>query len=102
MGAMPALETPLPPDKNGGQAPDLPRDFRSDDPREVRYLAWTIRDALRGTPTGPVEVVLTLRRPEEGPRRDWDKLYGLGKEVWEGVDVEAYLRELREDREGPP
>ena len=29
-------------------------------------------------PPGPLEVVLTLRRPEEGPRRDWDKLYGLG------------------------
>ena len=47
MGPMPALETPLPPEKNGGQALDLPADFRPDDPREVRYLAWTIRDALR-------------------------------------------------------
>jgi 3-oxoacyl-[acyl-carrier-protein] synthase II len=47
MGSMTALETALPPEKLGGQAPDLPADYRPNDPREVRYLAWTIRDALR-------------------------------------------------------
>lgn len=47
MGPMRALETPLPPEKTGGQAPDLPSDYLSDEPREVRYLAWTIDDALR-------------------------------------------------------
>ena len=47
LGPMPAMETPLPPDKSGGQAQDLPPNFLPDEPREVRYLAWTIADALR-------------------------------------------------------
>src|SRR5204862_2102143 len=47
MVPMTALETPLPPDKLGGQAVELPADYRPTDPREGRYLAWTIRDALR-------------------------------------------------------
>lgn len=44
---MTALETALSPARDGGQAVDLPGDFRPDEPREVRYLSWTIRDALR-------------------------------------------------------
>jgi 3-oxoacyl-[acyl-carrier-protein] synthase II len=47
MGPLTALESPLPPDKLGGQALDLPSDYRPDEPREVRYLAWTIQHALR-------------------------------------------------------
>ena len=47
MGPMIALETPLPPDKLGGQAIELPADYRPSEPREVRYLSWTLRDALR-------------------------------------------------------
>ena len=47
MGPLTALESPLPPEKNGGQALDLPADYRPTDPREVRYLAWTIAAALK-------------------------------------------------------
>src|SRR5438067_7412527 len=47
MRPLTALELPLPSDKLGGQALDLPTDYRPDEPREVRYLSWTIRDALR-------------------------------------------------------
>jgi 3-oxoacyl-[acyl-carrier-protein] synthase II len=47
MRPLTALESPLAPDKLGGQALDLPADYRPDDPREVRYLSWTLRDALR-------------------------------------------------------
>ncbi|MEA2709080.1 MAG: 3-oxoacyl-[acyl-carrier-protein] synthase [Phycisphaerales bacterium] len=47
MTALTALESPLPPEKLGGQAIDLPPDYRPDDPREVRYLSWTIAAALR-------------------------------------------------------
>jgi 3-oxoacyl-[acyl-carrier-protein] synthase II len=35
------------PQKLGGQAVDLPPDWRPDEPREVRYLSWTIDAALR-------------------------------------------------------
>ena len=47
MRPLSALESPLPPEKLGGQALDLPADYRPDEPREVRYLSWTIRDALK-------------------------------------------------------
>lgn len=46
IGPMPALEVPLPPGKDGGQAPELPTDFWPDLPREARYLRWTIDAAL--------------------------------------------------------
>ena len=49
---------------------------------------------------GPVEVVLTIPNEEgdgsSGPT-DWKGLWGLGREVWEGVDARAYLDELRAD-----
>ena len=47
MGSMSAMESPLPPGRDGGQAQDLPADFAPDLPREVRYLKWTIAAALR-------------------------------------------------------
>jgi 3-oxoacyl-[acyl-carrier-protein] synthase II len=46
LGSMPALETPAPDEKGGYQAVDLPDDFAPDLPREVRYLRWTIQQAL--------------------------------------------------------
>lgn len=54
-------------------------------------------------PPGPVEVEITIRpqKIEETVPFKWSSLYGLGKEIWEGVDVEEYIRELREDRELP-
>jgi 3-oxoacyl-[acyl-carrier-protein] synthase II len=47
IGPMPALEQPAPLTKGGGQAIDLPADFMCEAPREVRYLRWTILQALR-------------------------------------------------------
>jgi 3-oxoacyl-[acyl-carrier-protein] synthase II len=47
MGPMSALESPLPPGKDGGQALDLPAEFAPDLPREARYLKWTLAAALR-------------------------------------------------------
>jgi 3-oxoacyl-[acyl-carrier-protein] synthase II len=46
MRTLSALESPLAPDKLGGQALDLPADYHPDAPREVRYLRWTIEHAL--------------------------------------------------------
>jgi len=51
-------------------------------------------------PPGPVEVELTVRCPNglpEQPMQDWDQLYGLGREVWAGVDARQYVQDLRQD-----
>ena len=42
-----ALEQAPSDNRGGGQAPELPVDFCSDQPREVRYLRWTIEKLLR-------------------------------------------------------
>jgi len=47
MRPLSAMESPLPPGKDGGQALDLPKDFEPEKPREVRYLQWTVGHALR-------------------------------------------------------
>ena len=47
LGPMGAMESALPPGKDGGQAVDLPEEFCPGSPREVRYLRWTITEALR-------------------------------------------------------
>jgi hypothetical protein len=55
-------------------------------------------------PPGPVEVEVTIRpapKQAEPSEWKWADLYGLGAEIWRGVDVKEYLRELREDRELP-
>jgi 3-oxoacyl-[acyl-carrier-protein] synthase II len=51
-GAMPALESPSPDGKGGFQAPDLPLEFYPGAPREVRYLHWTIAQALKQSSRG--------------------------------------------------
>src|SRR5947209_20618785 len=46
MGPLTAMEQPLPPQRDGGQAVELPAEFEAALPREVRYLRWTIGQAL--------------------------------------------------------
>jgi hypothetical protein len=56
-------------------------------------------------PPGPVEVELTVRSsavPATTSGPEWERLYGLGKEVWQGVEADQYIRDLREDRELHP
>jgi hypothetical protein len=51
---------------------------------------------------GQVEVVLTIQphQPsQDRDRIDWGQLFGLDREVWQGIDAERYLRDLRADRE---
>src|SRR5688572_21265840 len=45
-GPLSAMEQPLPPGRDGGQAPDLPGEPESHTPREVRYLRKALLDAL--------------------------------------------------------
>ncbi len=50
---------------------------------------------------GRVEVVLTIQPHDPNPlqnRIDWGQLSGLGREVWQGIDAERYLSDLRADR----
>jgi bifunctional DNA-binding transcriptional regulator/antitoxin component of YhaV-PrlF toxin-antitoxin module len=35
---------------------------------------------------------------KQGPRKWGDYMSGLGKELWQGIDVDEYIREGREDR----
>jgi hypothetical protein len=56
-------------------------------------------------PAGPVEVEVTIRPmtpPTEPSAWKWESLYGLGAEIWRGIDAKEYLRELREDRDPVP
>jgi hypothetical protein len=52
---------------------------------------------------GPVEVLIVIQpRHAASPAvwRNWDEIYGLGREVWQGVDAKAYVEELRQERGG--
>jgi hypothetical protein len=49
-------------------------------------------------PPGPVEVVVVIRDPAAAPAPAWDALWGLGREVWRGVDAARYVAGLRADR----
>ena len=35
--------------------------------------------------------------PQATPRLSWKDARGLGKEIWEGVDVDQYIDELRNE-----
>jgi hypothetical protein len=53
-------------------------------------------------PPGPVEVVLVLtpglpQQTEAAIR--WEDASGLGKEIWEGIDAQAYVDALRSEWE---
>ena len=39
------------------------------------------------------------RKPQATPRLSWKDARGLGKEIWEGIDVDRYIDELRNEWE---
>ncbi len=50
---------------------------------------------------GIVEVVIVVEphhAVSSTVSRNWDELYGLGREVWQGVDAKAFIEQLRQDR----
>ena len=56
-------------------------------------------------PPGPVKVTLTvgpsiMAGADDPPK--WENLFGLGKDVWQGVDALQYIQDLRSDRENAP
>ncbi len=59
-------------------------------------------DVACDLPPGPVEVVLVLTpaSPERtDPGRRWEDARGLGKEIWKGIDAQAYVDGLRSEGE---
>ena len=38
-----------------------------------------------------------LRQPQTGQVRHWREFRGLGKEIWQGVDVDKYINDLRDE-----
>lgn len=53
MTPMSDVESPLPAGSVGGQALELPAEYRPDLPREARYLRWTVEQALRSAEIAP-------------------------------------------------
>lgn len=45
---------------------------------------------------------LDQAEPELPRQRSLRELRGLGKEIWEGVDVEAYVNEMRDEWDDHP
>ena len=54
-------------------------------------------DIPAGLPPGPVDVVLVIQPREERPLHDVRELRGLGKEVWQDIDAQRYVRALRDE-----
>jgi hypothetical protein len=45
-------------------------------------------------PVGPADIVVVVNPLQKAPPT-WEDVRGLGKELWETVDVEKYLNDLR-------
>ena len=45
---------------------------------------------------------LDIAEPEPPRQRSLRELRGLGKEIWEGVDVQAYINEMRDEWDNRP
>jgi hypothetical protein len=52
----------------------------------LQLARWILDDLVEATPP-----------PTKPRRRSLMELEGLGKEIWAGVDVEAYVNELRDE-----
>jgi hypothetical protein len=61
--------------------------------RELEALSLRDKEKLLA------RLIQRLRQRERGgASRDWVKLYGLGKGIWNGEDAQNYVDRLREDR----
>lgn len=51
-------------------------------------------------PPGPIKVVVVLGPAQETAKKvHWRDLYGLGKEIWSGMDAQEYVNRLRDEWE---
>jgi hypothetical protein len=60
--------------------------------REVEGLSLRDKERLLA------RLVQDLRQKEQKKYRDWTKLYGLEKGIWNGEDAQDYVDRSREDR----
>jgi hypothetical protein len=58
-------------------------------------------DVPADLPPGPVEVVLVIQPRDSSVARDIRQLRGLGREIWEGTDAQAYVDTLRDEWQRP-
>ena len=58
-------------------------------------------DAPSHLPPGPAEVVVVVSptSSREKPALSWHDAVGLGKEIWEGIDAQEYVNQLRDEWE---
>ena len=56
-------------------------------------------EAPCGLPPGPADVVVLVRSTSSEPVMSWADAYGLGQEIWDGVDAQTYVNELRDEWE---
>ncbi|MFI5366551.1 MAG: hypothetical protein ACHQ4J_13110 [Candidatus Binatia bacterium] len=56
-------------------------------------------DAPSSLPPGPAEVIVRPITEPARPALHWCDLRGLGKEIWRGLDAQAYVNELRDEWE---
>ena len=53
-------------------------------------------DAPVKFPPGPAEVLVVVNPISKRDELvDWSDAYGLGKEIWEGIDAQEYVNQLR-------
>ena len=67
-------------------------------PEQLRLLAMLAqRLAVETSAAGLAKLPVGV--PAELPRRSITELHGLGKEIWEGVDAQNYVEQLRDEWE---
>jgi hypothetical protein len=52
-------------------------------------------DLAAGLPPGPVDVVVVVQ--PNATERSLRELRGLGAEIWQGIDPDAYVQKLRDE-----
>ncbi len=64
-------------------------------------VSEVLRQAKALTPNERKELLKSLHelvaKDDQKPKRSLFELAGLGKEVWQGIDTDAYLNELRDE-----
>ncbi|MEQ8220947.1 MAG: hypothetical protein ABRQ37_01495 [Candidatus Eremiobacterota bacterium] len=45
-----------------------------------------------------IESIIYLMKQTRKENNKWDDIYGIGKGIWEGIDAQDYVNQMREDR----